>query len=128
MEDVLGWAPSDQGSFFVVLDVNQPAPESRSDRGPTFFGVYKDGPITGAMRDGWRRAPKGMTLEGHLWTSGDQVYGRYLWANVPGKGRVPICVELGGWGGVGIRKEPGSKPGAVIVPRVGGGFPTREWR
>ena len=126
MQD-LGWSPSDQGAFFVVLDVNQPPPRALATGGPPFSVSTRTAPSRERWGTGTKRTPKGTTLEGHLWTSGDQVYGRYLWANVPGKGRVPICVELGQWGDVGIRKEPGSKPGAVIVPRREVGFPTREW-
>jgi hypothetical protein len=109
--------------------VNQPPPAPfRWGRDPNALGVYKDGPITGVLVEEADRAPKGTKLEGHLWTSGELIFGRYVWAVVPGQGRIPVCLELGGWGDFGIPKEEGSKPGAVIAPKRWVAFPTREWR
>lgn len=128
----LGWAPSETSSMFIVLDVNQPPPEdSPLATGiirPEFYGVYKDGPITGKLAEARSRAPMGTKLTGHLWTSGERIFGRYLWAHVPGKGKIPICLELGDTGTLGIEKEEGSKPGAVIAKKVKTAYPTREWR
>lgn len=124
----LGWAPSDQSSMFIVLDVNQPPPADESEAGPAADGVYRDGPITGELAETRERAPKGTKLTGHLWTSGERIYGHYLWAHVPGKGKIPICLELGDTGAVGINKRAGSKPGAVIARRLVNAYATREWR
>lgn len=124
----IDWQPGDQGALDILVDANQPLPKDERDVSGR-YGVFKDGPVTGVLLTPHGiTAPAGTTLEGHLWTSGDQVYGRYLWANVPGKGRVPICVELGYIGDFGLPKEPGSKPGAVIARRAWGGLPVREWR
>lgn len=127
----LGWAPSDQSSLLIVLDVNQPAPlpyDPDFALTPEFYGIYKDGPITGELPLPAQRAPVGTKLTGHLWTSGEQIYGHFLWAHVPGKGKIPICLELGDTGGPGINKKEGSKPGAVIAPKAVQAYPTREWR
>jgi serine/threonine protein kinase len=125
----LGWAPSDQGSIFIVMDVNQPPPEDSHETGPSRDGVYRDGPITGELAESRKpMAPKGMKLTGHLWTSGERIFGHYLWAHVPGKGKIPICLELGDSIDVGIAKQEGSKPGAVIARRLVNAYPTREWR
>jgi hypothetical protein len=128
MEKILGWAPSEQSSIFIVMDVNQPPPENYLDPGPAGYGVYKDGPITGELAETMKRAPKGTKLTGHLWTSGERIFGRYLWAHVPGKGKIPICLELGDTGELGLDKEEGSKPGAVIARRRVNAYPTRDWR
>jgi serine/threonine-protein kinase len=108
--------------------VNQPPPEDPREVGPSRHGVYKDGPITGELAETMKRAPIGTKLTGHLWTSGERIFGRYLWAHVPGKGKIPICLELGDTGEVGIDKQEGSKPGAVIARRLVNAYPTREWR
>jgi serine/threonine-protein kinase len=131
MENIFGWAPSVSSPMYVVIDVNQQPPpleESKKAIGPSFYGVYKAGPVTGELSNTWHRAPKGTKLTGHLWTHGDRLYGRYLWAHVPGKDKIPICLELGSFGEIGIQKEDGSKPGAFVVPREGPAFATREWR
>jgi serine/threonine-protein kinase len=123
----LGWAPSQEGPLFITIDVNQPQPPG-NEITPAFNGVFKDGPVTGELARARARAPLGTKLTGHLWTHGDRLYGRYLWAHVPGKGKIPICVELGDWGQVGIDKRDGSKPGAIIARKQAPAFFTREWR
>ena len=131
MEKSLGWSPSVSSPMYVTIDVNQKPPpleESTKAIGPSFYGVYKAGPITGELTEARNKAPKGTKLTGHLWLHGDRLYGRYLWAHVSGKGKIPICLELGSSGEIGIQKEDGSKPGAFVVPREGPGFATREWR
>jgi serine/threonine-protein kinase len=91
--------------------------------------LYKDGPITGELYRAAGLAPAGTTLEGHLWTSGDRIYGRFLWANVPGTGRLPVCVEIGGYDDkVGYPKREGSKPGAALSYKVIYAFPSKQWR
>ena len=127
MEKILGWAPSVSGALFITIDVTQPQPPG-NEITPDFYGVFKDGPVTGELERARDRAPLGTTLTGHLWTHGDRLYGRYLWAHVPGKGKIPICLELGDFGDVGITKMDGSKPGAIIAPKQVPAFATREWR
>jgi serine/threonine-protein kinase len=108
----------------VYFDVNQ----QPADRDDETLAVYKDGPITGILYEQEHLAPAGTRLEGHLWTSGDRIHGRYLWALVPGKGRLPVCLEIGTLGALGIEKQEGSKPGAALGWKWGGAIPVQRWR
>lgn len=127
----LGYAPDDQAAVGAIVDVNQ-SPADDLDR---TFAVYKDGPITGALfrakhsTQRWDYSvPPGTRLEGHLWTSGDRIYGRYLWALVPGRGRIPVCLEIGDDQKVGMPKEEGSKPGAALGRKRWVLSPVLRWR
>jgi hypothetical protein len=44
--------------------------------------VFKDGPVTGALSEPNGKAPEGTILEGHLWTTGDKIVGRYFRARL----------------------------------------------
>ena len=121
----------DGDSFALMLDVNQPG-------GSDQVGVYRTGKYTGemgqelgAMLEGWR-------LEGQIWTEGKTVVGRFTKVFPPAGAKdidgnpapreVPVCIILGNPGHHGYPKDPGSKPGAVILPRaVAARFIWGEW-
>jgi serine/threonine-protein kinase len=129
MEQELGWDLDGIGSGpGVVLDVTRGSIEEirRTQPGPT---VWKDGPVTGAVALPKGKAPEGTRLDGHLWTTGERIYGRYVRAHLPGGRTVPICVELvEGGGELGIEKEKGSKPGAPMADRVAATWAVSRWR
>jgi serine/threonine-protein kinase len=122
MEQELGWDVKLGHGPLIVLDVTQPW----SRESPP--GVYKDGPVTGAVLDPFGKAPAGMRLDGHLWTTGKLIYGRYVRAHLPVGGTVPICVQLQVRSdGPGLPKEPGSKPGHAVRERAGTSAVVSEW-
>jgi serine/threonine-protein kinase len=104
----------------ALVDINQPGD-------PNQEGSYRDGPIVGRVvqRD-WSppELPGGTLLYGKLWTGpgiqtreGEEaVLGRYTEALLPDGRKLPVCIVLGGPEGR-WRKLPGSKPGAVRLPR-----------
>ncbi len=104
----------------ALVDINQPGD-------PNQEGTYRDGPIVGRVvqRD-WSppELPGGTVLYGTLWTGpgiqnreGEEaVLGRYTEALLPDGRKLPVCIVLGGPEGR-WRKLPGSKPGAVRLPR-----------
>ncbi|QRN97011.1 protein kinase [Archangium violaceum] len=104
----------------AIVDIDQPGD-------PNQEGSYRDGPIVGRVvqRD-WSppELPGGTLLYGKLWTGpgiqnrdGEQaVLGRYTEALLPDGRKLPVCIVLGGPEGR-WRKLPGSKPGAVRLPR-----------
>ncbi|MCP3144558.1 protein kinase [Pyxidicoccus sp. QH1ED-7-1] len=86
------------------------------------FAIVGDGKIESVVRDGTYGLPKGTRLYGQLWTSGDEVVGRYTRAVFPPDFDVgergwerdfPVCLALGLNGGA--EKVSGSKPGAAIL-------------
>jgi serine/threonine-protein kinase len=109
-----------QGSLLrAIIDVNQPGKNYE-------MGVYKDGPLVGRLTYGAGTGlPEGTLLYGQLWTGpgiydeygkDESVIGRYTKAVLPDGRKVPVCIVLGGIQGR-IPKFPGSKPGAVQLPR-----------
>ncbi|WP_224368864.1 serine/threonine protein kinase [Hyalangium versicolor] len=121
--DSLGWVLNEGGREFLV-DVTQPMTDI-TDRTPA---VFKDGPVTGMLLEENFPALAGTRLEGHLWTGGDRIYGHYLWALIPGRGRIPVCLELGDYNSAGMDKEEGSKPGAVLGLKKAAVIPRDRWR
>ncbi|WP_224366365.1 serine/threonine protein kinase [Hyalangium versicolor] len=127
MEKELGWFVVTQQPA-LVIDVTKgraPSPLAKIEDAHT---VLNDGPVTGELTRDEGKAPKGTRLEGHLWTTGDRIYGRYRRAYLPGGRSVPICVELGNDLPVGLDKEEGSKPGAAVGPKEANGRAVRQWR
>ncbi|MBZ4418831.1 serine/threonine-protein kinase [Myxococcus sp. RHSTA-1-4] len=127
----------DGKSLRLNVDVSQPDAVESSDecrardrwqKGVGCFALVGDGKIVSVVTHGWRGLPEGTRLYGQLWTSGDTVVGRYTRAVVPSEveysryedapgGRdfrdFPVCISLSLNGGV--KKFPGSEPGAAIV-------------
>ncbi|MCY1041184.1 protein kinase [Corallococcus sp. bb12-1] len=102
----------------AIVDINQPGDPSED-------GTYQDGPIVGRIvGKSWTdpALPAGTLLYGRLWTGPgiyewdeEAVIARYTEARLP-DGRVyPVCLVLGGESGR-VLKQPGSKPGATVLP------------
>ncbi|HYI01142.1 MAG TPA: serine/threonine protein kinase, partial [Hyalangium sp.] len=125
MEKELGWFVGDQPA--IIVDVTKRIPEPLTKREDA-WAVFNDGPVTGELAEAEGKAPKGTRLEGHLWTTGDRIYGRYRRAQLPGGRTVPICVELGGVNYVGMDKREGSKPGAAVGSKETNGLAVKRWR
>jgi serine/threonine protein kinase len=130
MKQELGWSvgyePGRGEPVPIVLDVTKGTVEEQRGQPPT---VWKDGPVTGALIIAAGKAPAGTRVDGHLWTTGDRIYGRYVRAHLPGGRVVPICIELGNDNDKpGIDKEEGSKPGHTVGPRAGSGLAVKRWR
>jgi serine/threonine kinase PknH len=125
MRQELGWALGTYGPA-ILLDVTKGSVEEAREQPD---GVLKDGPVTGALIRPEGKAPAGMRVDGHLWTTGDRIYGRYLRAHLPGGRTVPICLELANPGeGLGSTLEEGSKPGAPVASKVSGTVAVQRWR
>lgn len=95
----------------MYLDVNQPGRSAQ-------IATVRDGPIVGLTTDDFRGLPKGTLIYGRLWTGGEKVIARYTRVKLPDERSYPVCFTLGnedGWS-----KAPGSKPGAVLLPRTVG--------
>src|SRR5207253_296257 len=96
MEKELGWSVTGGSRATqpaIVVDVTKggiPRPLTKDEDAVT---VFNDGPVTGELAWVAGKAPKGTRLEGHLWTTGDRIYGRYRRAHLPDGRTVPICVE-----------------------------------
>ncbi|NNC03063.1 protein kinase [Corallococcus exiguus] len=103
----------------AVIDINQPGDQSQ-------LGTYQDGPVVGRIVGySWAdpALPDGTLLYGRLWTGpgiyeGDDeaVIARYTEARLPDGRIYPVCIVLGGQEGR-VRKLPGSKAGATVLPR-----------
>ncbi len=121
----------DEGVLWLVLDEKRlPAEGQSSARGyPTVALV--EGPVTGVLAQGFphsQRLPPGTRFEGHLWTRGDQLYGRYFKALLPDGSSVPVCLELGDFlGQPGQHKEATAQPGTVMSQYVGPVFGVSEF-
>jgi serine/threonine-protein kinase len=130
MEEELHWAPGYQGPD-VTVDVNQPRDFDMEVTGKNLFAVVKDGPITGETFSVKGLVPVGTRLDGHLWTTGDRIYGRYVRAHLPGGRIVPICLELAEghrYAPPGLPKEEGSTPGRVHSRKVSNTEVVERWR
>jgi len=122
----LGWKLGSNQAPLLLLDVTQGSAEEYAAQP---YGVLKDGPVTGAIFRPEGKAPAGMRVDGHLWTTGDRIYGRYVRAHLPGGGTVPICLELTDGGGVlGNAKSEGSKPGHTVGDKASPTMAVRQWR
>ena len=91
--------------------------------------MFNDGPVTGELARDQGKAPKGTRLEGHLWTTGDRIYGRYRLAHLPNGRTVPICVELiaqgGGWASPRRRAQ---SPATRWAFKEANGLAVKRWR
>jgi serine/threonine-protein kinase len=121
----------DNLSVGLVLDVNQPGHASDE-------GVYRTGKYMGAMQEDAGLIKEGWRVEGYIWTEGEWVVGRYTKLFPPAGAKdegdrplpreVPVCLVLGFGREDGLRKDKGSKPGAVVLARaVGARFIFGEW-
>jgi serine/threonine-protein kinase len=125
----LGWSKGRGTQPFILLDVTKGSVEDLEAVRAQPLTVWKDGPVTGALIDAEGKAPAGTRLDGHLWTTGDRIYGRYVRAHLPGGRVVPICVELGNdIAEPGIDKREGSKPGHTVGPKAWNGLAVQRWR
>jgi serine/threonine-protein kinase len=122
--DELDWAVGSHGPG-ILLDVTKGTYEEAREQPDA---VWKDGPVTGALIRAEGKAPAGMRIDGHLWTTGDRIYGRYVRAHLPGGRTVPICLELENEGDLGSPKREGSKPGAPVATKVSGTHAAERWR
>jgi serine/threonine kinase PknH len=123
----LGWStyPGHGSQPFILVDVTKGSVEEAREQPLT---VWKDGPVTGSLIRAEGKAPVGTRLDGHLWTTGDRIYGRYLRAHLSGGRTVPICVELEDGALLGMDKREGTKPGAPIGSKVSSGVAVERWR
>jgi eukaryotic-like serine/threonine-protein kinase len=78
--------------------------------------IVRDGPIVSLTNGANSDLPVGTRLYGRLWTQGGRVTGRYTRAELPDHRIVPVCLVYGSLQGGQWGK--GSKPGAVLMPRV----------
>jgi len=123
----LGWELESNDAPTIFMDMTKGSDLEPGEHDN--YAVFKDGPVTGALAEPWGKAPDGTRLDGHLWTTGDRIYGRYVRAHLPGGRTVPICLELDDGGGeLGWPKEAGSKPGHVIASKVAGTRAMERWR
>ena len=120
----LDWSVGSHGPF-ILLDVTKGSVEEAREQPET---VWKDGPVTGALIRPEGKAPAGMRIDGHLWTTGDRIYGRYVRAHLPGGRTVPICLELVNAGDLGQPKREGSKPGHTLGDKVSNTHAAKQWR
>lgn len=98
----------------INVDVNQrPGKGCTKDETGSCSAVVGDGQVVSETRERLGRMPEGTRLSGRLWTGGEEVVGRYTWASPPGEAGFPVCIALGDNGGA--EKQPGSKPGAVLL-------------
>ncbi|MFP2903515.1 serine/threonine protein kinase [Pyxidicoccus sp. 3LFB2] len=119
-------------SFPITVDPKQPDAVKNTkeckDRGNWradigCFAIVGDGQIVSVVaEEGIYGLPGGTRLYGQLWTSGDEVVGRYTRAVYPPGFDVgnsgwerdfPVCIALSQNGGE--KTLPGSKPGAAII-------------
>jgi len=125
MRQELGWGLGTYGPA-ILLDVTKGTYEEAREQP---LAVWKDGPVTGALIRAEGKAPAGMRVDGHLWTTGDRIYGRYLRAHLPGGRTVPICLELvEGPEDLGLPKEEGSTPGHTVGIKVSSTWAAKQWR
>jgi serine/threonine protein kinase len=132
MEKELDWSLSGDGfggtQPLITVDVTKGRVPKPLTKDEDAFTVFKDGPVTGALSEPEGKAPAGTRLEGHLWTSGDRIYGRYRRATLPDGRTVPVCVELKSGARLGMDKQEGSKPGHAVGLKEGGGIAVERWR
>ncbi|WP_093518413.1 serine/threonine protein kinase [Stigmatella erecta] len=126
MKQELDWSLDSGETLLVTVDVTKgkmpryPHNNNEEDN----WAVFKDGPVTGALSEPNGKAPEGTILEGHLWTTGDKIVGRYFRARLPNGRTVPICVELRHGG---MFKEEGSKPGKAVGSKETDAVAVTRW-
>ncbi|MHA7634241.1 serine/threonine protein kinase [Corallococcus sp. M7] len=98
------------GKAAITLDVRYPF------RPDAILATVGDGDIVSVQEDKHGGLPEGTLLYGRLWTGGEEVVGRYTRAETPDGRTYPVCFVLGNSDGR-WPKVPGSKPGAVLLPR-----------
>jgi hypothetical protein len=128
MRKELGWWLDGGTQPAIVVDVTKGSIPQPLTKREDAWAVFNDGPVTGELARDESKAPKGTRLEGHLWTTGDRIYGRYRRAHLPGGRTVPICVELKAGGDLGLDKREGSKPGVTVGPKEANGLAVKQWR
>jgi serine/threonine-protein kinase len=129
MEKELGWDVDGYVGerLFVTVDVTKGKVPKPLLKDEDAFTVFKDGPVMGALSLTFDKAPAGTRLEGHLWITGDRIYGRYRRAHLPDGRTVPICVELGQLD-VGVEKGEYSKPGYTVFELELEAIAVPSWR
>ncbi|HSP80127.1 MAG TPA: serine/threonine-protein kinase, partial [Myxococcaceae bacterium] len=99
-----------------LLIVDPQQPEWGNVRKSSPYGFYRTGPIVSRVSDdAGLKMPEGTLLFGELWTDGARLYGRYRQIQLPDGKRLPVCIELGGFGKLGIAVEPGPQPDTVTA-------------
>jgi serine/threonine-protein kinase len=118
--EAMGEAIGLTGSLRAVIDINQSGDQSQ-------LGTYRDGPVVGRIV-GYSRGdpalPDGTLLYGRLWAGPgmtdeygrEAVMARYTEARLPDGRTYPVCIVLGNRDGR-VFTQPGSKPGAAVLPR-----------
>jgi serine/threonine protein kinase len=129
MEEELGWLVGygEGEGLLITVDVTK-GQIPRPYKGEGATAVFKDGPVTGALSEAEGKAPAGTRLDGHLWTTGDRIYGRYLRAHLPDGRTLPICVELKSGRDLGMDKREGSKQGTAVGSKEADGIAVERWR
>ncbi|WP_037583844.1 serine/threonine protein kinase [Stigmatella aurantiaca] len=125
MEQELDWSLDSGETLLVTVDVTKGKIPRRTRNREEAVTIFKDGPVTGALSEPNGKAPEGTILEGHLWTTGDKIVGRYFRARLPNGRTVPICLELK-YGG--MEKEEGSKPGKAVGSKEADAGGVTRWR
>jgi serine/threonine kinase PknH len=127
MRQELGWRMGRGTQPEIIFDVTKGGVPQPLTKRADAWAVFKDGPVMGALAEPEGKAPAGTRLEGHLWTTGDRIYGRYRRAHLPDGRTVPICVELIDGGATGTDKREGSKPGHAVGSKEGNGMAVERW-
>jgi len=76
--------------------------------------TVSEGDITVAVMADLRKLPSETPLYGKLYFGNGRVYGRFTSARLKGE-LVPVCMQLIGEDGAGIKMEPGSTPTKAII-------------
>ncbi|AFE09911.1 serine/threonine protein kinase [Corallococcus coralloides DSM 2259] len=98
------------GKAAITLDIRYPF------RPDAILATVGDGDIVSVLEEKHGGLPEGTLLYGRLWTGGEEVMGRYTRAETPDGRTYPVCFVLGNSDGR-WPKAPGSKSGAVVLPR-----------
>jgi serine/threonine-protein kinase len=123
MRQELGWMLGSNGGPIIFIDITKAT--SLQER----TVVLSDGPVTGALVEPNGKAPAWTRVEGHLWTTGDRIYGRYIRAHLPNGREVPICLEIEETNDdTGVPKKAGSRPGHTIGPGTAEARAMERWR
>jgi serine/threonine protein kinase len=129
MVEELEWSEQGGTQPYLIVDVTKALGVDRAkvEMREDPCTLFKDGPVTGALIKAEGKAPMGTRLDGHLWTTGDRIYGRYFRAHLKGGRTVPICLELRN-GPTGLPKdECPSKPGYAPGTKDSQAVATDRW-